>query len=91
MKLCPWGDRFNLTSFAMKLNELTPGLAEKIAPTDCRLRPDQRATEEGYYDKVLLPSSQSFLCSLTPLCCSSQVDASRLCSLFWPVLTVGSV
>ena len=36
----------------MKLNELTPGLADKIAPTDCRLRPDQRATEEGYYDKV---------------------------------------
>ena len=36
----------------MKLNELTPGLKEKLAPTDCRLRPDQRATENGEYDLV---------------------------------------
>ena len=36
----------------MKLNELTPGLAEKLAPTDSRLRPDQRATENGEYDLV---------------------------------------
>lgn len=38
----------------MKLNELTPGLKEKLAPTDCRLRPDQRATENGEYDLVSL-------------------------------------
>lgn len=42
--------RHNLTSYAMKLNEVTPGLKEKLAPTDCRLRPDQRATEVGEYD-----------------------------------------
>lgn len=36
----------------MKLNEVTPGLDSKLAPTDCRLRPDQRATELGQYDKV---------------------------------------
>ena len=44
--------RYNLTSFAMKLNEVTPGLEGKLAPTDCRLRPDQHATELGQYDKV---------------------------------------
>ncbi|KAK9801882.1 hypothetical protein WJX73_007191 [Symbiochloris irregularis] len=44
--------RYNLTSFAMKLNELTPGLGDHIAPTDCRLRPDQRATEQGLYDQA---------------------------------------
>lgn len=36
----------------MKLNELTPGLKERLAPTDCRLRPDQRACELGQYDEV---------------------------------------
>ena len=50
---CGRGCRYNLTSFAMKLNEVTPGLEGKLAPTDCRLRPDQRATELGQYDKVI--------------------------------------
>ena len=36
----------------MVLNELTPGLKERLAPTDCRLRPDQHYMEIGEYDKV---------------------------------------
>ncbi len=43
----PEPTRYNLTRFAIELNELTPGLEAKLAPTDCRLRPDQAATERG--------------------------------------------
>uniref|UniRef100_A0A0C9S939 TSA: Wollemia nobilis Ref_Wollemi_Transcript_9503_3010 transcribed RNA sequence n=1 Tax=Wollemia nobilis TaxID=56998 RepID=A0A0C9S939_9CONI len=42
--------RYNLTSFAITLNELTPGLKEKLPPTDSRLRPDQRYLENGEYN-----------------------------------------
>lgn len=35
---CP--TRYNLTSFSITLNELTPGLKEKLPPTDSKLRPD---------------------------------------------------
>ena len=41
-----------MTSWAIKLNEITPGLRENLAPTDCRLRPDQHATEVGQYDEA---------------------------------------
>lgn len=34
------------------LNELTPGLEGRVAPTDCRLRPDQHCLEQGQYDQV---------------------------------------
>lgn len=44
--------RYNLSSFALTLNELTPGLKEKLPPTDSRLRPDQRHLENGEYDKA---------------------------------------
>lgn len=44
--------RYNLTQFAIQLNELTDGLKEVLPPTDCRLRPDQAALEQGLYDKV---------------------------------------
>lgn len=44
--------RYNLTSWAIKLNELTPGLKERLAPTDCRLRPDQAYLERGMHDEV---------------------------------------
>lgn len=44
--------RYNLTSFAIQLNELTPGLQEKLPPTDSRLRPDQRHLENGEYEKA---------------------------------------
>ncbi|XP_022958368.1 oxysterol-binding protein-related protein 2B-like [Cucurbita moschata] len=44
--------RYNLTSFSITLNELTPGLKEMLPPTDSRLRPDQRHLENGEYDKA---------------------------------------
>ncbi|KAK9276528.1 hypothetical protein L1049_006062 [Liquidambar formosana] len=42
--------RYNLTPFAISLNELTLGLLEKLPPTDSRLRPDQRHLENGEYE-----------------------------------------
>ncbi|XP_073294763.1 oxysterol-binding protein-related protein 1C-like [Primulina huaijiensis] len=42
--------RYNLTQFTITLNELTPGLKEKLPPTDSRLRPDQRCLENGEYE-----------------------------------------
>ncbi|CAN6283989.1 unnamed protein product [Urochloa humidicola] len=44
--------RYNLSSFAITLNELTPDLKEKLPPTDSRLRPDQRHLENGEYEKA---------------------------------------
>ncbi|URD80495.1 oxysterol-binding protein [Musa troglodytarum] len=44
--------RYNLTSFAITLNELTSELKEKLPPTDSRLRPDQRYLENGEYEKA---------------------------------------
>ena len=50
---------YNFTDFALLLNEIEPG----IAPTDSRLRPDQRKMEEGDFDasnktKCLLEEKQ---------------------------------
>lgn len=42
--------RYNLSRFAITLNELTPGLKVKLPPTDSRLRPDQRCLENGEYE-----------------------------------------
>lgn len=44
--------RYNFTRFAMTLNELTPGLKERLPPTDSRLRPDQRCLENGLYEQA---------------------------------------
>ncbi|KAK9809121.1 hypothetical protein WJX72_009685 [[Myrmecia] bisecta] len=44
--------RYNLTSWAIELNEVTPSLRGKLAPTDCRLRPDQHFLELGMYDQA---------------------------------------
>lgn len=41
---------FNLTPFAVTLNDPNPKLLKLVAPTDSRLRPDQRAMEDGDYD-----------------------------------------
>eukprot|EP00064_Thunnus_orientalis_P020537 superscaffoldBa00005697_g20675 len=41
---------YNFTSFAMTLNELEPGMERLLPPTDCRLRPDIRAMENGDTD-----------------------------------------
>ncbi|KAK4447481.1 Oxysterol-binding protein 2 [Podospora aff. communis PSN243] len=46
----PAGIPFNLTPFAVTFNHLDDNLRPWIAPTDSRLRPDQRAMEDGEYD-----------------------------------------
>ncbi|KAI9690344.1 MAG: hypothetical protein M1822_009306 [Bathelium mastoideum] len=43
---------FNLTPFVVTLNALPARLQPWLAPTDTRLRPDQRAMEEGAYDRA---------------------------------------
>lgn len=43
---------FNLTPYACTLNDIPHGLEEYIAPTDCRLRTDQRAFENAEYDRA---------------------------------------
>ncbi|KAK8933462.1 Oxysterol-binding protein-related protein 1D [Platanthera zijinensis] len=55
--------RYNLTPFAISLNELTLGLLDNLPPTDSRLRPDQRHLENGEYElanieKLRLEQSQ---------------------------------
>jgi oxysterol-binding protein 1 len=52
---CVWPCRYKFaTVWPIQLNEVTPGLETKLAPTDCRLRPDQHFTELGMYDQVWL-------------------------------------
>ncbi|TLD27446.1 oxysterol binding protein [Venturia nashicola] len=46
----PTGIPFNLTPFVVTLNDINENLSAVIAPTDTRLRPDQRAMEDGEYD-----------------------------------------
>jgi hypothetical protein len=46
----PPGIPFNLTPFVVTLNAVTEPLRPKLPPTDTRLRPDQRAMEDGEYD-----------------------------------------
>ncbi|KZF24131.1 hypothetical protein L228DRAFT_90195 [Xylona heveae TC161] len=46
----PSGIPFNLTPFVLTLNALPESLRPVLAPTDTRLRPDQRAMEDGEYD-----------------------------------------
>jgi hypothetical protein len=46
----PTGIPFNLTPFVVTLNDINDNLRPVIAPTDTRLRPDQRAMEDGAYD-----------------------------------------
>jgi len=41
---------FNLTSYAITLNDPQPKLLEYVGKSDTRLRPDQRAMEDGRYD-----------------------------------------
>ncbi|CAI4321224.1 BDC_1c_G0008680.mRNA.1.CDS.1 [Saccharomyces cerevisiae] len=43
---------FNLTPFAITLNAPQPHLLPWLPPTDTRLRPDQRAMEDGRYDEA---------------------------------------
>lgn len=46
----PQGIPFNLTPFVVTLNALPDNLKPHLPPTDTRLRPDQRAMEDGEYD-----------------------------------------
>jgi len=47
----PSGSPFNLTPFAITLNDCPlDSLKPYLCPTDCRLRPDQRAFELGLYE-----------------------------------------
>ena len=46
----PTGIPFNLTPFVLTLNAVPDKLRTHLPPTDTRLRPDQRAMEDGEYD-----------------------------------------
>lgn len=46
----PTGIPFNLTPFVLTFNHIDEQLRPWLAPTDSRLRPDQRAMEEGDYE-----------------------------------------
>jgi hypothetical protein len=46
----PKGIPFNLTPFVVTLNDINEQLEPWLPPTDTRLRPDQRAMEDGRYD-----------------------------------------
>ncbi|OKL58366.1 hypothetical protein UA08_06234 [Talaromyces atroroseus] len=46
----PTGIPFNLTPFVLTLNAIPDRLRPFLPPTDTRLRPDQRAMEDGEYD-----------------------------------------
>ncbi|PHH84236.1 hypothetical protein CDD83_2270 [Cordyceps sp. RAO-2017] len=46
----PAGIPFNLTPFVLTFNHIDDQLRPWLAPTDSRLRPDQRAMEDGEYD-----------------------------------------
>ncbi|KAH7330555.1 Oxysterol-binding protein-domain-containing protein [Rhizoctonia solani] len=43
---------FNLTPFAITLNDCPDTLSSCLPPTDCRIRPDQRAFEMGRYERA---------------------------------------
>ncbi|GAK63021.1 oxysterol binding protein [Moesziomyces antarcticus] len=45
-------DYYGFTYFAMSLNELSDDCKDVVPPTDSRLRPDQRAFEEGHVDQA---------------------------------------
>ncbi|KAM5381947.1 hypothetical protein ACJZ2D_002735 [Fusarium nematophilum] len=46
----PTGIPFNLTPFVLTFNHIDEQLRPWLPPTDSRLRPDQRAMEDGEYD-----------------------------------------
>ncbi|OAP64052.1 hypothetical protein AYL99_00024 [Fonsecaea erecta] len=46
----PQGIPFNLTPFVVTLNAINDSLRPHLPPTDTRLRPDQRAMEDGEYE-----------------------------------------
>lgn len=57
---------YNFTNFTIMLNELEPGMEGLLAPTDCRLRPDIRAMENGNMGNVVLFLHKSTNIARTP-------------------------
>ena len=47
---CRWG----LTSYVVRATEMTPGLRERLPPTDSRLRRDLQLLERARYGEVWL-------------------------------------
>ena len=43
---------YGFSEWAVQLNEITDDIKDKLPPTDTRLRPDQRAFEEGKVDQA---------------------------------------
>ncbi len=61
---------YNFTHFAMTLNELEPGMEGVLAPTDCRLRPDIRAMENGNMgNEVIKTQNQPYSAPCYSHCC----------------------
>jgi len=54
----PTGIPFNLTPFVVTLNDANEKLTPLVAPTDTRLRPDQRAMEDGRYDDAAMEKNR---------------------------------
>ncbi|KAF3609767.1 hypothetical protein DY000_02045348 [Brassica cretica] len=54
----PTKTRYNLSPFAISLNEITLGMMDKLPSTDSRLRPDQRHLENGEYHAAKLRLEQ---------------------------------
>ena len=44
--------RWGLTSYVVRATEMTPGLRERLPPTDSRLRADLQALERARYEEV---------------------------------------
>lgn len=54
----PTGIPFNLTPFVVTFQSLPDRLKPYLPPTDCRLRPDQRAMEDGEYDTAAVEKNR---------------------------------
>ncbi|GJP37668.1 hypothetical protein CLOM_g22104 [Closterium sp. NIES-68] len=48
----PFPCKYTFTPYCITLNEITPDLEGVLPPTDSRLRPDQRALEQGYFERA---------------------------------------
>ena len=60
--MCRWG----LTRFVIQATEMTPGLRERLPPTDSRLRRDLQFLERARYEEVCLTSLHCIQQGLSP-------------------------
>lgn len=65
---------YGFTSFTMSLNEITPDISDYLPPTDSRLRPDQKAMEEGNIELADQEKAR-YVCPLI----SATESTERLC------------